>query len=53
MGLPKYAVDGLIETFSLVRAGRFAYLTDDVQRVTGVRARTFETWARERAAAFH
>jgi uncharacterized protein YbjT (DUF2867 family) len=53
MGLPKYTVDGLIETFSLVRAGRFAYLTDDVQRVTGARARTFEIWARERATAFH
>ena len=33
--LPKYAVDGLVETFSLVRRGRFAYLTKDVAKATG------------------
>jgi len=52
MGLPKYTVDGLLETFSLVRAGRFAYLTQDVEKVTGNRPRTFETWTREHVAAF-
>ena len=35
MGAPKYAVDGLVETYSLVRAGRFGYLTNDVEKVTG------------------
>lgn len=52
MGLPPYAVAGLAETFSLIRAGRFAYLTEDVEKVTGAPARTFETWAREHVAAF-
>ena len=52
MGVPKYTVDGLVETFSLIRAGRFEYLTDDVEKATGTRPRTFETWAREHVAAF-
>lgn len=52
MGLPQHTVDGLVETFSLIRSGRFAYLTEDVGKVTGVQPRSFETWARENAAAF-
>ena len=52
MGLPPYVVAGLVETFSLIRAGRFAYLTEDIERVTGAPARTFEMWAREHAAPF-
>ena len=52
MGLPKYTVNGLIETFSLVRGGRFAYLTEDVEKVTRRKPRFFETWVREHIAAF-
>jgi uncharacterized protein YbjT (DUF2867 family) len=52
MGLPKYTVEGLVETFSLVRGGRFAYLTPDVEKVTGTRPRTLETWASENVAVF-
>lgn len=52
MGLPDYVVDGLLDTFSLIRAGRFAYVTSDVETATGRRPRTFETWAREHVAAF-
>lgn len=52
MGAPKYAVDGLMETYSLVRAGRFAYLTQDVEQVTGRKPRSFETWVRQHIAAF-
>ncbi|MGA8573662.1 MAG: SDR family oxidoreductase [Desulfobaccales bacterium] len=52
MGLPKYTVDGLVETFSLIRNGRFAYLTEDVEKVTATRPRTFETWVQENIAAF-
>ncbi len=52
MGLPRYAADGLVETFSLVRAGRFAYLTDDVEKVTGRKPRCFEAWAREHLTEF-
>lgn len=52
MGLPKYTVDGLVETYSLVRAGRFAYLTEDVGKVTGKKPRSFEAWARQHIDAF-
>jgi uncharacterized protein YbjT (DUF2867 family) len=52
MGLPKYAADGLVETFSLIRAGRFAYLTDDVEKATGRKPRSFETWIREHIKDF-
>jgi uncharacterized protein YbjT (DUF2867 family) len=52
MGLPKHAVDGLVETFSLIRKGRFAYLTDDVQKVTGRVPRTFDKWCRNHAGDF-
>ncbi len=52
MGLPKYTADGLVETFSLIRAGRFAYLSEDVEKVTGRRPRSFEEWVRKHIAAF-
>jgi len=52
MGAPKYTVDGLMETYSLVRAGRFAYLTPDVEKVTGQKPHSFETWARQHINAF-
>jgi uncharacterized protein YbjT (DUF2867 family) len=52
MGIPKYAADGLVETFSLIRAGRFAYLTNDIEKVTGRKPRSFETWVREHITAF-
>ena len=51
-GVPEYAVKGLVEAFAAVRQGRFAYLTDTVEQVTGRRPRTFETWCREHRAAF-
>ncbi len=41
-----------METFSLIRGRRFAYLTDDVEKVTGRKPRSFETWVREHIAAF-
>ncbi|HUH96717.1 MAG TPA: SDR family oxidoreductase [Anaerolineales bacterium] len=52
LGIPQYAVDGLVETFSLIRAGRFAYLTDDVEKTTGRKPRSFESWVRANIAAF-
>lgn len=51
-GIPKYVVDGLVETFSLIRQGRFAYLTDDVGRITGRQANSFSTWCQEHCQAF-
>lgn len=51
-GLPRYVVDGLVETFSLIRAGRFAYLTGDVAAVTGRPPEPLEAWARAHGGAF-
>jgi hypothetical protein len=53
MGLPQYAVHGLVETFALIRAGRFAYLSQDVCTVTGRPPNTFETWARAHLSDFN
>jgi len=52
MGAPKYVADGLAETFSLIRAGRFAYLTDDVEKAIGEKPRTYETWLGNHSSAF-
>ena len=51
-GLPDYALKGLLEVFTALRGGRFAYLTDSVKRVTGREPRTFEVWCRTHLAAF-
>jgi len=50
--LPKYVADGLASTFSYIRMGDFAHLTDSVERVTGQRPRTFEHWCQEHKVAF-
>lgn len=51
-GMPEYAVHGLMEAFTAMRTGRFAYLTDAVEKVTGHKPRSFENWCREHAGAF-
>jgi uncharacterized protein YbjT (DUF2867 family) len=51
-GLPKYVVDGLIETLGALRRNEYGYVTDTVERVTGCRPRRFEAWCRENVAAF-
>jgi hypothetical protein len=50
--LPDYVIDGLIDTFDAVRAGRLDFCTDDVQRVTGKPPRSFETWLQNHLGAF-
>jgi hypothetical protein len=35
-----------------MRTGRFAYLTDDVEKVTGRKPRSFATWCQMHIAAF-
>lgn len=52
MGAPQYVADGLAETFSLIRAGRFCYLSPDVRNVTGREPRSFEDWAQRHASYF-
>ncbi|MBO0869104.1 MAG: NAD(P)H-binding protein [Micromonosporaceae bacterium] len=51
-GLPGYVVDGLLETFRLVRAGRFGYTTQLVEQVTGRPPGTFRRWCERHRAAF-
>jgi uncharacterized protein YbjT (DUF2867 family) len=50
--LPRYVADGLASTFSYVRMGDFAHLTDSVEKVTGLRPRTFERWCQKHKADF-
>ena len=51
-GLPEHAVQGLVTAFTAMRTGRFAYLTDTVEQVTGRQPRAFQVWCQEYAAAF-
>ncbi len=51
-GLPDYVVKGLLETFGLIRKGRFAYTTDNVQTILRRPANTFEHWCRANSTAF-
>lgn len=52
MNMPAYVTDGLVATFRSLRAGKYAYLSDAVQRVLGRPPRTFESWCREHATSF-
>jgi len=52
MGVPTYVAAGLSETFGLIRAGRFSYLTSNVKMVTGREPRSFEEWVLEHARLF-
>lgn len=52
VGISDYEIDRLVETFRLVRQGRFAYVTDDVARVLGRPARTFADWCADHQRAF-
>lgn len=51
-GLPDYVVGGLIGTFAAIRTGRLGYCTEDIEKVTGRKARNFEMWCHEHVAAF-
>lgn len=51
-GLPEYVVGGLVEVFIAMREGRFAYLTNTVEQVTGSKPRPFEIWCRDHITAF-
>jgi (4-alkanoyl-5-oxo-2,5-dihydrofuran-3-yl)methyl phosphate reductase len=51
-GLPENLVRSLAEFWAELRKESPAYQTDEVERLTGQRAQTFETWAREHRSAF-
>lgn len=42
----------LVETLGALRASRYAYVADTVERLTGRKGRTFEAWCREHLGAF-
>jgi uncharacterized protein YbjT (DUF2867 family) len=52
MGMPPPIVDAMIEFTNLVRAGQTGQVSNTVQAITGKPPRSFETWARDNAAAF-
>jgi uncharacterized protein YbjT (DUF2867 family) len=51
-GLPAQVAAAVGESFAAIRDGRVAEITDTVEKVTGHRPKTFETWAREHASRF-
>ena len=51
-GLPEILVESLAEIWKRIRAGGGTFQTDEVARLTGRPAQTFETWCHEHRSAF-
>ena len=51
-GMPEWLAEGLLELMDLMRAGKMDVVTDDVERVTGTKPRTYEQFAIDHAAVF-
>lgn len=51
-GLSGELVKALVQTFDALRRNEYAAVTDDAERVTGHKPRSYETWCRENIAAF-
>jgi uncharacterized protein YbjT (DUF2867 family) len=51
-GVPPHVATALGESFTAIREGRAAAVTDTVERVTGRNPRSFAEWAQEHAARF-
>ncbi|MGE0457503.1 MAG: hypothetical protein AB7O56_04795 [Bauldia sp.] len=51
-GASEVLAAAIIETLEGLRTGRFAYVAQTVERLTGRSGRTFESWCRANAAAF-
>jgi hypothetical protein len=51
-GLPRYVVQGLVETLGALRRSEYAYVTDAVERVGQRQPRSFEMWCRDHVTAF-
>jgi uncharacterized protein YbjT (DUF2867 family) len=51
-GLPEAAIEGLSKLWTRVRKGEGAFQNNEVERLTGKPAQTFETWCHEHRAAF-
>ena len=51
-GLPEAVVKSLAELWVQVRKESYTFQTNEVERLTGQPAQTFETWCREHRSAF-
>lgn len=51
-GIPDWYADALVDVYQLYVGGGAQQVTKDVERVTGKKARGFDQFAREHAAAF-
>jgi uncharacterized protein YbjT (DUF2867 family) len=51
-GLPEPLVKSLAQLWEQVRTEAYTFHTDEVERLTGRQAQTFETWCREHRSAF-
>jgi uncharacterized protein YbjT (DUF2867 family) len=51
-GLPEALVESLSQLYVLVRKDAYTFQTNEVERLTGRQAQTFETWCREHRSAF-
>jgi uncharacterized protein YbjT (DUF2867 family) len=51
-GEPPESIDYHLSIFGAIRAGRLAVVTDEIRRLLGRAALSFDQWVRENAAAF-
>jgi uncharacterized protein YbjT (DUF2867 family) len=51
-GVPPHVAQALGESYAAMREGSAATVTDTVERVTGQKPRSYESWVREHAARF-
>ncbi len=52
MGIPEWVADGIIETTGALSKNLGDYTTDDFEGLTGHRANSYETFARDFAQVF-
>ena len=52
MGMPAGYVDALLELYAMIKSGAVDMTADGVEKVTGRKPATFESWASKNAAAF-
>lgn len=52
-GAPASFIESMLTFYALIKAGKLAMVTPDVERLLGRPGRTFDAWAADNAAAFH
>jgi (4-alkanoyl-5-oxo-2,5-dihydrofuran-3-yl)methyl phosphate reductase len=51
-GVPQHVADALQQSYEAIKNGASSAVTNTVERVTGRKPRSYETWVRENAARF-